>query len=144
MSLTEEERKAIVAFRLEKAKTSLHQAEVNIDMGFVEVSANRLYYATYYAVSALLIANGLKAHTHGGIISIFGQHFVRTNIIKKDDGRLYTQLFSYRLKGDYEDNYNLDIDEIKPLLEPAREFISRITELTNTALESKQYDANNA
>lgn len=134
MSLSNDERKAIVAFRLEKAAKSVYQAEVNIRMGFVEVSANRLYYAAYYAVSALLISKGFKAQTHGGIISLFGQHFVRTGIVGKDDGKLYTQLFSYRLKGDYEDNYDIDIEEIIPLTEPTKAFISRITILAEQAL----------
>lgn len=134
MSLTNEERNAIVSFRLEKAHRSVFQAEVNVSMGFVEVSANRLYYAAYYAVSALLIANAIKAQTHAGIISLFGQHFVRTGIVSRDDGKLYAQLFSYRLKGDYEDNYDLDIEEIKPLVEPVKAFISRISLLAEEAL----------
>lgn len=134
MSLTYDERKAIVTFRLEKAQKAIRHAEANIGMGFVEVSANRLYYAAYYAVSALLIANGFKAQTHSGIISLFGQHFVRTGIVSKEDGKLYAQLFSYRLKGDYEDNFDLDFDEIKPLVEPAKAFISRITNLAKLTL----------
>lgn len=138
MSLTNDERKAIVTFRLEKAQKAILQAEANIGMGFVEVSANRLYYAAYYAVSALLIAKGFKAQTHGGIISLFGQHFVRTGVVGKDDGRLYAQLFSYRLKGDYEDNFDLDIEEIKPLIEPAKAFIFRIAALAEQTLVQLQ------
>lgn len=134
MSLTKEDRRVIVELRLEKAQKAYRQAIANMDMGFIEVTANRFYYAAYYAVSALLISNGHSAQTHSGIIAIFGRDFVRTGIVSRDDGKLYTQLFSYRLKGDYDDNYNLDIDEIKPLEEPLKLFISKISLLAKKLL----------
>lgn len=128
MSLTCEERKAIVELRLGKARTAYIQAKANLDMGFVEVAANRFYYAAYYAVSALLIAHGHTAQTHSGIIAIFGREFVKTGMVDRSDGRLYSQLFAYRLKGDYDDNYDLDMDEIEPLATPVGQFISKISD----------------
>jgi len=134
MSLTDEDRKTIVGLRLEKAKTAYRHAKANLDMGFVEVTANRFYYAAYYAVSALLIAYGHSAQTHSGIIAIFGREFVRTDVVSKGEGKLYSQLFAYRLKGDYDDNYDLDIDEIRPLEVPVWQFISKISELAEKAI----------
>ena len=58
MSLSQEERTAVVTYRLEKADRALMQAKVNLPLQTWEVIANRVYYAAYYAVSALLIANG--------------------------------------------------------------------------------------
>lgn len=136
MSLADEDRKSIVNLRIEKAQKAYHQARVNLSMGFVEVSANRFYYSAYYAVSALLIAKGFTAQTHSGIIAIFGREFVKTGIVTKDDGKLYSQLFSYRLKGDYDDNYDLDISEIVPLEEPIGLFISKICSLAKEAIAS--------
>lgn len=132
MSLTDEDRKSVVNLRIEKAQKAYLQAKVNLNLGFVEVSANRFYYAAYYAVSALLIAKELSAQTHSGIIAVFGREFVKTNIVTKDDGKLYSQLFTYRLKGDYDDNYNLDINEIKPLEIPVGLFISKISALAKS------------
>ena len=54
--LTEEERQAIVTYRLEKAENALKQVEANIANEFWDLIANRLYYAAYYAVTALLIS----------------------------------------------------------------------------------------
>ena len=78
MSLNEEDRITIVRYRIERAENAFLQAKANFKMGFVEVTANRLYYAAYYAVSALLIANKIPAHSHDGNISQFGLHFVKT------------------------------------------------------------------
>ena len=54
MSLTEENRRDIVSYRIERANVALDQAKLNLQMNCLEVTANRLYYAAYYAVSALL------------------------------------------------------------------------------------------
>ena len=56
MSLKEENRKDIVLYRIERAFTALEQAKGNLKLNYLEVTANRLYYAAYYAVSSLLIS----------------------------------------------------------------------------------------
>ena len=55
MSLESENRKAIVDYRTEKAALALEDADFLIDAGKYNLAANRLYYALYYASSALLI-----------------------------------------------------------------------------------------
>ena len=71
MSLNDEEKQSVVAYRLEKASKTLDDAKKVIELELWATAANRLYYAAYYAVSALLIAKGLNAKTHDGIIRLF-------------------------------------------------------------------------
>jgi uncharacterized protein (UPF0332 family) len=52
MSLNEEDRITIVRYRIERAENAFLQAKANFKMGFVEVTANRLYYAAYYRSSS--------------------------------------------------------------------------------------------
>lgn len=129
MSLNIEERKAIVEFRLEKAQRAFEQASGVVQMKYWETIANRLYYAAYNAVSALLIAYGYSAQTHSGVTHLFGQHFVKTGIVPADYGRLYHKLFSMRLTGDYDDTYGITEDDIMPYVEPARVFIENVSKL---------------
>ena len=49
MGLTDENRKDIVTYRIERAFVALEQAKGNRQMGYLEITANRLYYAAYYA-----------------------------------------------------------------------------------------------
>ncbi|MDR2685135.1 MAG: HEPN domain-containing protein [Prevotellaceae bacterium] len=63
MSLNNEERTALMEYRLQKAKDTMTETKEIIDAHAWYAAANRLYYACYYAVSALLIANGHTAHT---------------------------------------------------------------------------------
>lgn len=49
MPLTDEERRAIVVYRLEKAEGALVEARDCASLGHWTLAANRLYYAAYYA-----------------------------------------------------------------------------------------------
>ena len=46
--LTSEERKALVAYRIEKAKAVLVEARDNARLGHWSLVGNRLYYAVYH------------------------------------------------------------------------------------------------
>lgn len=135
MSLTEENRKDIVDYRIERAFTALRQAKLNLEINCLEVTANRLYYAAYYAVSALLIAYKVPAHSHEGNISMFGLHFVRAGIVSRDMGKLLNNLFTMRLKGDYSDRFGLTNDDVVPKIKPTEDFVKCISELAREKVE---------
>ncbi|MBR2205006.1 MAG: HEPN domain-containing protein [Prevotella sp.] len=127
--MTEDNRKDIVAYRIERANTALEQAKLNLQMNCLEVTANRLYYAAYYAVSALLIANKIPAHSHEGNVTQFGLHFVKTGIVDREDGKLLSHLLTMRIKGDYSDRFGLTEDDVVPYIEPTEAFIKKIVSL---------------
>ncbi len=132
MKLSEDERTAIVIYRLQKAKETMVEAEGNIKMGYCYAVANRLYYACYYATSALLIHSEFTAQTHHGVIHLFGLHFVKTGKISKDSGKFYSDIFELRQTGDYSDMIPVEETEVKSMLEPAKQFIKTIENLINT------------
>jgi uncharacterized protein len=128
--LSNTDRIEIVRYRLEKADRTYQEAVGSIKNGYVETAANRLYYAAYYAVSALLISYKYEASTHNGVIQMFGKAFLKNNIIDKKYGRIFNQLFSLRLTGDYEDRHILNMEtEVLPLVEPAQELITLVSEM---------------
>ena len=129
MKLNEEERKAVVLIRLQKARTTLHEAKGNIELEYWNTAANRLYYACYYAASALLIQKGHTVQTHSGIISLLGLHFVSKGIISNELGRLYRKLFELRQTGDYSDFITIEPAELKSFVKPSEEFINTLDKL---------------
>ena len=131
MSLNEENRDALVRLRLEKAKEALTEAKAIIELGFWRVVANRLYYACFYAVNALLIKDGITTHTHSGSINQLSLHFVKKGLISEEQGKLYSRLFGLRQTGDYSDRISIKEEDIRPLLEPAEKFIAEIEKLIN-------------
>lgn len=133
--LKDEDRREIVKYRLEKSLRTYYEAVGSISNGYVETAANRLYYAAYYAVSALLVSYKYEASTHNGVIQMFGLAFIKTKIIERRFGTLFNQLFSLRMTGDYEDRHFLNLEEdVKPLVEPTKELIDITTKLAQQQL----------
>ena len=138
MNLVVDNRKDIVAYRIERAYTALEQAKLNLTLNCLEVTANRLYYAAYYVVSALLIANKIPAHSHEGNVTQFGLHFVRTGKVDREEGKLLSHLLTMRLKGDYSDRFGLTGADVLPYIEPTEAFIKKIAELAELSLTVKR------
>lgn len=72
MGLAEEERQSLVSYKLIKANETIAEIPILINNKLWRNAANRLYYACFYAVSALLVKHGHIAHTHGGVKGLFG------------------------------------------------------------------------
>ena len=64
MSLNDEERRIIVNLELEKATNTMTQISELQKLGYWDNIANRLYYAVFHAVNALLINDGHPVNTH--------------------------------------------------------------------------------
>ena len=129
MKLSDEEREIVIEHRLKRAHETLEEAKDLISLSRWNGAANRLYYACYYAVTSLLIQDGHSPHTHGGALGLLGRYFVVTEIISKEDNKLYQKLFELRQDGDYSDWISIDGADIEPLFEPAKQFIETIERL---------------
>ena len=116
MSLGEDERKAIVDYRIEKANIALSEAKQVKEIALWNISANRLYYCLYYVFSALFISKGLAPHTHKGVIVLVHQKLVRTGLISEDEGALVSRMYNLRQEGDYEDFEDVTESEINQKL----------------------------
>ena len=117
MSLDSEDRKALITYRQEKADLALDDAAFLTDAGKYGLAANRLYYALYYAASALLLSKGIATKRHSGLMTQIHMHFVKTGILSTDEGALFKVMFSLRHEDDYEDFIEVertDIDEYTP------------------------------
>ena len=129
MTLNKENRDAIVAHRLQKAHDTFTEVKGIVKMGYWYSAANRLYYACYYAVTALLIKNGYLAHTHNGAFTLLGKHFVLEGLVSNEQNKLYGKLLELRQNSDYSDWVVIEEKNIMPLVEPAEKFIASIENL---------------
>ena len=75
-TLDEQSRQALVSYRMDRAENSLEEARYLADGGYFNAAVNRLYYACYYAAAALLLQNNITVHTHRGVKTMLGLHFV--------------------------------------------------------------------
>lgn len=68
MSLDSEDRKALIAYRQEKADFALDDAAFLTDAGKYGLAANRLYYALYYAATTSYSLSEKAQRPCGGMI----------------------------------------------------------------------------
>ena len=129
MGLNNEERQIMVSLEVEKADKLMKEAEDIAHLKHWDAVANRLYYAAFHAVSALLIKNQHPVGTHKGAIMTFGNFFVKTGLVSKEDGRIYSQLQTLRESGDYNCYIETTEEEIVPMIEKTKSFIALIKQL---------------
>jgi uncharacterized protein (UPF0332 family) len=101
--MTSEERKAYIAYRIEKAESTWQETNLLAQHKLWNTCANRLYYAAFYALTALLLQEGFETQTHKGVKIQFSQHFIKTGRIGTTYNELYADLFNKRQSGDYAD-----------------------------------------
>ena len=127
--LTDEERDALVKYRIEKAYGTVVEAQDCAEGNHWTLTANRLYYAVYYASKALLIQNGIVAKSHEGVIGMIGQNFVVPGIITIDEAKLLARLQNMRKTGDYDDFKEWHQEDVEPLFEKVEDYINKIKSL---------------
>lgn len=129
MSLEAENRKAVVDYRMEKAGIALEDADFLTEAGKYNIAANRLYYALYYAASALLISKGIPTKTHSSLLTQISLHLVKTGILSAEDGKLLKVMFELRHEGDYEDFIEVTQEDILEYTPRVSELIDKLKSL---------------
>lgn len=126
MSLKEEERTVLVTLELEKSDKTLAELDVQLQNGLWSLAANRLYYALFHAVSALLISDNHEVGAHRGAVNKFSLFYVKTGLFSVAEGKLYSQLQKLREDGDYNCSIDIDESDVESRVMPARQLISHI------------------
>lgn len=134
MSLTNDERSTLVKLEIRKAQETYEEIAILTAANKWSGAANRLYYAVFHAINALLIHDGHSVNTHQGSHAIFNLYYIKTGLLPRDFGRLYNQLQTMREESDYNCAYDISSDELNEKIEPARQLIEKITDMVKTTV----------
>ena len=119
-------RAALVGYRLERARSTLGEADLLFQGGYFNAAVNRLYYACYYAAMALLLAEKIETSTHNGVKTQLSMHFVRTGLLSIEHSTTFGLLFDKRHSSDYGDFAYCDAALVEMLRPRAEEFIDAV------------------
>lgn len=108
---------------LEKAERKLGVAIKLEAAGEFEDAVSRAYYAAYHAAQALLLAEGQRAETHRGLLTLFGLLLVKPGKIDVRFGKFLANLKDDRESGDYEAFSFVDRAQARVALDEARAFV---------------------
>jgi hypothetical protein len=123
-----EESPDLIFYRLERASESLRAARIMLENGMLTFSMNRVYYAMFYSIQALLVSRKVSFSKHGQVKAYFNREMIKTGIFPTEMGRLYNKAFEYRQKFDYIDFSSPDREIVSEYLEKAIDFVSNIQE----------------
>lgn len=88
-----------------------------------------MYYALYYAASALLIHDGHKVGTHKGVIALFNLNYAKEGPLSKEDGALFSNIFAFRQGSAYDDFIDATEEDVKRYLPRVEALVSKIISL---------------
>lgn len=129
MTLTPEEKNAIIKYRADRAKSTLNEARIVQEAGLWNLAVNRLYYSIFYASLALLLSKGISASSHKGVWSMINLHFVKEGLLSHEDSSLMGKLFTMRHTGDYDDIFDWNETDVKELLPLAEGLLTKMLSL---------------
>lgn len=135
--MTPEER-AYLRYRLRRAREALEEANLLLDAGHFATAVNRIYYACFYAVSALLLSEGQTSTKHSGVRALFDRHWVKSGRISKELGRFYRDVFDRRQESDYADLVSYNPREVADWLGQARTFVGEISKQVEQKLQEDE------
>ena len=119
----------VVQYRLQRARETLEDARILATASRWNPCVNHLYYACFYAVSALLIQHGFSSSKHTGVRSLFNRHYVRTGKVPKELAQVYNDLFGRRQEGDYMDFVDFEESQVRPWIARAEQFVEHIVSI---------------
>ncbi|HHT9120586.1 MAG TPA: HEPN domain-containing protein [Candidatus Hypogeohydataceae bacterium YC41] len=115
-----------MASLIERARKYLKSSETLLKEEDYESSVSRAYYAMFYSAEAALLTKNLSFSSHKGVISAFGEHFIKTNILPKEMGKELNRAFEKRQLGDYEYTFVISREEAEEILVNGKNFVEKI------------------
>jgi uncharacterized protein (UPF0332 family) len=115
-----------ISYKLGKSNKSLRAASLMIENKFYNEAINRIYYAYFYVVTAILFKNNIDAKTHAGVRTMMHKHLVQHNLISQSDGAFYSDIFEYRHSSDYDDYVEFEKDVVEKLFIDAEKFTNNL------------------
>ncbi|MBI2266736.1 MAG: HEPN domain-containing protein [Armatimonadetes bacterium] len=115
-----------ISLLLERAAKYIRSSGLLLRDGDYESSVSRSYYAMFYAAEALLLIKNLSFSSHKGVISAFGEHFVKTGVLPREMGRELNRAFEKRQLGDYEYTFVISEHEAAEILNNSAAFVNMV------------------
>lgn len=113
-----------------KAFQAASSAKMLLESGDTDGACNRAYYAMFDAARAALLAADAPiksevTRTHGGLITAFSMHLVKTGRVRIELGRALNRAEELRLVADYK-NDRIELEDASWAVDQAQIFIRTI------------------
>ena len=118
--------KDLCDYRLSQAEDSIKVAKMSYENGLLKDSINRSYYASFYAIKAVLALEKIDFKRHKDAIAYFNKSYVATDRFPRELGRKIGMLKQLREKSDYDDFFIVGTEEAAMQIKTAELIISAV------------------
>lgn len=112
--------------RLEVAHERMKTAGILLDAGDYKAVANRLYYAVFSAMRAVLALDGFDSKKYSGIISRFRQSYIKTGTFSTEMSKIIDDLEVIREDSDYDDFFIISKEDVMIQSQRAKFFVNEV------------------
>ena len=126
--MTREERIELSSARLDKAYQMLTAGRIMLQYEDYASACNRLYYAVFHAMRAVLALDEIDEHKHSHLISEFRRRYLKTNILDRSLSDTIGSSFQIRNESDYEDNWIISKSDVIEQEQKVTDFLIAIEE----------------
>ena len=106
--MRQEHHQSLINYRLEQAEEALQDGELLLNSCRYRATANRLYYACFYAAVAALLTRRLEYSKHSAVIAFFDREFIGSEQLPKEYSKTLHRAFNERQQDDYMPFVELD------------------------------------
>ncbi|MFQ6102126.1 MAG: HEPN domain-containing protein [Anaerolineae bacterium] len=131
----ESERLSYVEIYLDLAIEKLDVAHELLNLSRFDDTVSKAYYAMFYAAGpALLTAGIVDVHKHAGVISFFGEQFVKTGKVDRRYSRILSRALDARLDADYDPRKRAGREDAEQAIARAEVFLAKAREIVAEAV----------
>ena len=123
------QKEVLVKYWLEKAHEALESARLEYKDERLTFAMNRIYYACFYALTAVFRDRDKMFKKHKGLRSALHRDLVRSGVLEERWGKFFDDVFEARQRGDYTPMVTFEPDQIEEFLKQAEAFLHEIENL---------------
>ncbi|MBU2447476.1 MAG: HEPN domain-containing protein [Bacteroidetes bacterium] len=126
----------LIKYRRDKAFETLKDIEILIGNNLLLLAMNRIYYAGFYIVSALLLFEDFSTSKHKQLIGYFNRNYIRNNLISIEIGEVLNKAFMKRTSVDYGDFVTVTKTEVIEYFEKIKIFVAEVDKLIQERMKN--------
>ena len=129
MTLSEKDKFALIKYRIDRANETIVEAKEALELNHLNLAVNRIYYACFYSVEALMLTRDFSTKNHGVLKGEFNKIYIHSGILDKKYFETLNNAFKNRQTGDYGDFVKFNKDKVKNSLIEAEGFVAEINKM---------------
>ncbi|MBN1850011.1 MAG: HEPN domain-containing protein [Deltaproteobacteria bacterium] len=125
------QKEMLIKYWFEKAHESLESARNEYKDGRLSFAMNRIYYACFYALTAVFRFRNKTFKKHKGLRSALHRDLVKNKILEDRWGKFFDDVFEARQRGDYTPMVKFEPDQLEYFLQQTEYFLNEMEKLIN-------------